>query len=321
MTNSATELKKCISSREESLKERQQKEERVHAAKQKKLLSELLALNKRASSILRKAEKHLHVLNDEKSKDELFKFFYWHNKNSPFVGRIGRYFILPIFDITDMITDKKTSFYMGPIVLAWDICTTEISFMFLFDLEDTSGRGHLLTKSIFSLEEISNAKKYELSQEEIDDNRKRFVFFIDKLASSKILDDEEKFLDVLVERYGGASIHHEIKDINFTKSSKEILKFGVAGSEEFGFMPDNLCEESNLGFKALKEMNEFLFDEGYPDFQKIIVDIQRDHFSEKRIERIKTVGWARRFLSNCNGYKELLAKEPNTYVNSIVLHD
>jgi hypothetical protein len=256
-----------------------------------------LVLHKNFSSFLRKAKRELKIF--EAHKDELFKFFYWHSKVAPNgMARIGRYFILPIFNM-----------HRIHLVLTWDICTCRISLMIMRDLSDENAKSFVLTKSINSIKEISRIKEEGISQGSFAVYKKEFDSFVKKINEKRIFEDENELSLILVRRYGKASIEHSFQRIEFNKSCKEILRAGN-GQEELKKMSDSICGTGVHGAKNLNFMNVLLLEEGYPDSQKIVINMQEEEGGE-RIEKIRTVGWVRSQLSKLDRFKDFLDEEPS----------
>lgn len=308
-------IKTRVSAHINSLKKAGQLVNYENTRKQKILLEKFFSLDKRVDLHLREAEKKFSILNGQEAKKELFKMFYWNNLRG--AGRIGRYFFLFVFDVDDEKT-RKSSFYKGPLVLCWDICTTKIFFMFLFDVGDSGGSGFLLSKGLVTPERKASIKEYGVSEEEVEEHQSQFVFFVDKLISSGILSDEKKLLDILMKNYSEAFIDEKTKGLNFFVRSGQIIELGKPKTA-FAHLYPAICGDNSIHRQGLEETNEFLLDEGHPDFQQLMLDENElsdtiaENEGEKPIMRKRNVACVRKLYTNWNDHKFYFSEEPNSY--------
>lgn len=272
--------------------------------KKKRLLEEFFFLDKQLSSVLHKAENNFTIFNNQESRKIVFRLLFWNHKNREF-GKLKRFLFVPIFDVNDK-KNKKGFFNKRPVlVLCWDICTTKISFMFLFDVSDSKGSGFKLSKNLTTSEEAAFIRVQGVSREEINEKQECCASFVEKLISSGILSDEKKIENILTQNFSGAFLDEKIVNLNVYVRSREIIELGKKNTP-FSHLSPMIFGDDPVSKKNLEEAVEALNDEGCSDFQEVLA------FNNGKLREMR-VGCVRKHFTELPEHRFYFSEEPSSY--------
>lgn len=307
-------VKEKINSHLTTLKRNQALQSNQWETERNQLLEKCLLSVNKFETVIAEAMKMLRPLFEDKdAKDELFKFFFGNGY------RIGRYFLLPIFSLVE---NNKFDSKKGKILaFAWDICNGMPCFRIITDVSDSSGEGESVTCNFFYkywIKEVkeeflkSNRKDKERMLSYVNDWNEDHARFLELLQRSNIFSSTETFLDRVISLYSSELTKEEVKNITYSMRCREKL---IPGEGNLKYCTPAIMGENKFAEKNTKELSEALLDMGYPDKQKIVIDLE-EYFTDEDAPaklRTKTVGYVREQWRSWNRKGDPFAEEISNY--------